>query len=74
MPRCLIECSFPQGSSIPLADDGKKTEAGVVANNAEQGATRAHSRVQVATPQAAQTLDAGRRGTWDGRSDRTSGL
>ena len=45
MPRYLIERSFPAGLSIPMNADAKKAIAGVVANNAEHGATWVHSYV-----------------------------
>ena len=45
MPRYVIERSFPDGLNVPINDQGSRTVAGVVGNNAEQGVTWVHSYV-----------------------------
>ena len=53
MPRYLIERRFPQGLSIPINDEGRKTVAGMVAINADSGVTWVHSYVN---PDRTQTF------------------
>jgi len=53
MPRYLIERQFPEGLSIPMNAEGRRTIAGVVTNNAEHGVTWVHSYV---SPDRRQTF------------------
>ena len=39
MPRYLVERTFADGLEIPTSDEGAKTSASVVENNAEEGVT-----------------------------------
>jgi hypothetical protein len=45
MPRYLVERTFPDGLTIPTTDDGAKTCAAVVDNNATDLVTWVHSYV-----------------------------
>ena len=45
MKRFMIERSFPQGLSVPMNDEGRRTCASVVAVNADSDVTWVHSYV-----------------------------
>jgi hypothetical protein len=58
MPRYLIERSFPQGLTVPMNADGRKSLDGIIAANAEHGVTWVHSYVNPGRTQTFCIYDA----------------